>query len=96
MSFQKYLKENTTMKVINELNGARTLGFKGKDDMGKFWVVTKASKNSELGDILFDADVFDMILQARGGLAGGDIELITHDKNKAKKLAETLLKGVQS
>jgi len=63
-----------------------------KDEMGKFYVVTKPTKDSELIDILFDADVFSFALQVRGGLKKSDVLLITHDKAKADKLANSLIK----
>jgi hypothetical protein len=68
--------------------------FKGTDEIGDFWVVTKTSKLSVLQDIFFKVDIFDMALQLRGGLDGSDIIGIYKKESNAKKVAEKeLAKG---
>lgn len=62
------------------------------DQVGKFWVVTKPSKSSTLIDILFEADVAYMLLQAKGGLKAEDIEGLYKSKQEATTVAEKLLK----
>lgn len=62
-----------------------------KDDIGKFWVVTKPSGESELVDICFEASITDMMLQAKGGLKTDEILAILKSKSEAEKLAQSLL-----
>jgi hypothetical protein len=57
----------------------------------KFWVVTKPSKNSELIDILFYADMKRMELQFKWGLSGKEIIGIFTTKNEAEKVAKMAL-----
>ena len=80
------------MIKLNELTGKRGFGFKGIDQVGSFWVVTKIiSSSSTIDDILFECNVFDFVLQINGGLDAKDILLITQDKKKAQKVAEEQL-----
>ena len=74
-------------KPVNELSGKGNFGFKGTDEIGKFWVVTKPTSDSTLGDFLFQADVFDLALQLRGGLKGNEIVGIYKNDTKAHKVA---------
>lgn len=59
--------------------------------VNKFWVVTKPSKNSELIDILFHADIKRMELQFKGGLSSKEIIGIFTTKNEAEKVAKMAL-----
>ena len=74
-------------KPVNELSGKGNFGFKGTDEIGKFWVVTKPTPDSTLGDFLFQSDVFDLALQLRGGLKGNEIVGIYKNDIKAHKVA---------
>jgi len=76
-----------------QLTGKLNLKFKGEDEIGKFWVVIKSTEFSELEDILFEADIFDMYLQIKGGLNPQDIIGLYKNKNKAKNKAIELLKN---
>lgn len=78
-------------KYLNELSGKHVTKFKGVDEIGKFWVVTKPGQLAELDDIFFEVDIFDLHLQLKGGLAGDDIVGLYKNKAKAKKVAEKLL-----
>jgi hypothetical protein len=84
----KSFKQICTGKKLEELSGKRNEGFTGIDEVGKFWVVTEADKNSTLPDILFEADIFDIHLQLKGGLKGSEIVGIFKKKSKASKAAE--------
>lgn len=66
-----------------------------RDTVGKFWVVTMPSAESEIGDIVFQTDVMGMILQSRGGLKDTEIIGIFRDQGEAEALAEKLLAGIQ-
>ena len=57
----------------------------------KFWVVTKPTKESELGDICFEADIGRLMLQFRGGLDVDEIVGVYGNESAAKKDAEKLL-----
>ncbi len=81
-------------QYLNELSGKSNIGFNGTDEVGRFLVITKPDVNSTLADILFYADVFDMVLQIRGGLKGKDIVGIYKNYAKAKKVATKLIKDV--
>ena len=48
--------------------------------VNKFWVVAKPNKNSQLIDILFNADMKRMELQFKGGLSGKEIISIYNQK----------------
>lgn len=78
-------------EIMLEGSGKKVLDFFGTDDVGKFWVVTDGGPDSTLADILFEADIWDMILQVRGGLDISQVQLVTKSKSKAKKLAEKIL-----
>ena len=77
----------------SSLEGKNILKFKGVDEIGNFWIVTKPSKLSELEDIFFEADILDIALQVKGGLKGEEIVGFFKNKNKAKEIAENLLKS---
>ena len=79
--------------VEEAMGGKRHFQFKGTDEIGDFWVVLKADKISVLEDILFDADVFDMILQKDGGLKIHEIVGLYKSKAKATKIAKNELAG---
>jgi hypothetical protein len=68
------------------------------DYVGKFWVVTKPTEDSELIDILFFSDIGGMMLQAKGGLAREDIVGLypKKDKDKAEKHAKDLLEKIKN
>lgn len=61
------------------------------DKVGSMWFVTKPTKLSELGDIVFEADIKKIMLQSRGGLDYEDIILITKNQKEAEKKGEELL-----
>ena len=65
------------------------------DEIGKFWVVTKASRKSQIDDILFETDVIGMRMQFLGGLSAVDIVGFYKDENRARKVAEDELKRVK-
>ena len=63
-----------------------------KDKLGKFWVVTYPTFDSELGDILFQADINRMYLQFLGGLTIKMIAGVYKRKKEAEEHAKKLLK----
>ena len=91
-TFKQMVKgENLT----EAMGGKRNFGFQGKDEIGEFWVVMNATSGNEvLEDLLFEADIFDMMLQQRGGLDVPSIQGIYKSKAKAKKIAEKIAEQV--
>jgi|APFre7841882654_1041346.scaffolds.fasta_scaffold02100_11 hypothetical protein len=63
-----------------------------KDEVGKFWVVTHPTPDSTTQDILFQTDICGMHLQYLGGLKDEVIVGFYKSKEKASKLAKTMLK----
>jgi len=62
------------------------------DEVGKFYVVEKPTKNSELSDVFFETDLFEFVLQMKGGLEKSEIHGIYKTEGKAKSQATKLLK----
>jgi hypothetical protein len=89
---KKYAKKKG-IKLTEAMGGKRNHQFDGKDEIGDFWVVTDPGRGqeSEMADIFFQADIFDMALQLRGGLKGWEIIGIYKNKAKAQKIAQKLL-----
>ena len=58
-----------------------------KDDIGSFFIVTKATSESVIEDIFFVADISDIIFHTLGGLREEDILLISKDYDKAYERA---------
>jgi hypothetical protein len=56
-----------------------------------FWVVTKPSPVSVVGDICYESTFAQLLLQARGGLHEDDIVGVYADEIEAKKAAAELL-----
>ena len=56
-----------------------------------FWVVTKPSRVSELGDICFACTFKQLMNQSRGGLREQDIVGVYADEAEAKRMAIKLL-----
>ena len=59
-----------------------------RDDVGKFWVVTKPSEQSCLIDILFESTINGMANQYRGGLKEDEVLMFTHSKERAERMAK--------
>ena len=66
-----------------------------RDNVGLFWVVTFPKRDSVLQDILFQTDICGMHLQYLGGLKDEEIEGFYKSKEKATKLAKSLLNPKQ-
>jgi len=83
---KKYKIEEGKVVAVEESKSAIQ-----NDEVGKFWVVTKPTEFSEIGDIFYESNIADIALQFKGGLNLSDIMLITKSKSKAEKLAKELL-----
>lgn len=71
---------------------SRCKGYGIKDEVGTFWVVTAPTKYSVIQDILFQTDICGMHLQYLGGLKDEEIVGFYKSKDKASKLANSMLK----
>ena len=81
------VKPKVEEEVINEGFAPET------DEVGEFWVVEKPSTSATLDDVCFKCEnVMYFARQVAGGLKPEDIKGVFHNENKAKKLAEKLLK----
>lgn len=81
-------RENKKPKDYGNAKPPKPLKALAAKDM---WVVTKASGQSELGDILFKADGRRLELQFAGGLKGNEIVGFFEDESEAKAAAEAEL-----
>jgi hypothetical protein len=73
-------------KLLQEKNDMNIRGLPEK-----FWVVTRPSRVSELGDICFQCTFKRLMLQTRGGLHEHEIIGIFSDEAEAKRVARKLL-----
>ncbi len=61
------------------------------DEVGKFWVVTAPTGESELLDILFERTVAEIGVQFKGGLNAADILGVFKDADRARQFASEQL-----
>jgi len=87
MSFKKYLKETEDPFVMSRQDAVKYNNPGDVDDIGMFYVVTKATPDSELIDVLFPATIKSIMIQGRGGLETDDVVAIVKDFDKAKQIA---------
>jgi hypothetical protein len=73
-----------------------TKAFDVLDEVGKFFIVTKPSKDSTKEDIMFESDVFHFANQIRGGLKFEDVLGIYKQKSDANRRATEVLKEYES
>ena len=59
--------------------------------INKFWIATKPTPDSELGDICFETDIKGLEFQFKGGLTAAEIEGVYTEKWEARMLAEILM-----
>ena len=83
------LKESTELGELSE--GAKHPDL--VDEVGKFFVVEKPSKDSTKDDILFQSDIFYFTNQIKGGLNTEDVVGIYKNKSDANRIATELLKA---
>lgn len=83
------LKESTEIGELSEAAKHPDL----VDEVGKFFVVEKPSKDSTKDDILFQSDIFYFANQIKGGLNTEDVVGIYKNKSDANRIATELLKA---
>ena len=91
-----WLKERAEEYNVSNVGDVATVTEKKEssmvDEIGKFYVVEKPTKNSELSDTFFETDLFEFVLQMKGGLEKSEIHGIYKTEGKAKSQATKLLK----
>jgi len=77
---------------------AHTIEARTENGLGELWIVTRATKDSTLGDILFKASPYRLALQVRGGLDPEEIIGWFDDASEANQIAlqELYLAGATS
>ena len=87
MKLLDLLKEVEDSQVIKEVEGILT------DEIGKFFIVEKPTKDSEMEDVVYELDLPEFALQIKGGLDVKNILGIFKDKLGAKRAgSEAMLK----
>jgi len=82
--------QETTEEVVN----AKSLGI--TDDIGKFFLVTRPTKDSTKEDIMTECDVFTFATKVKGGMAFEDVVGIYKQKSDAGREATQLIKDFKS
>lgn len=82
------------LEILNEM---RTMGGYDleTDEIGRFWVVTRPSRDSEVIDICFESDILYLANQIRGGLKEIDIIGFYRNEKKATDRAKKLIDGLK-
>jgi len=83
------LKESAELGELNEMEKHPNL----VDEVGKFFVVEKPSKDSTKDDILFQSDIFYFANQIKGGLKPENVVGLYKNKSDANRIATELLKA---
>jgi len=83
------LKESAELGELNEMEKHPDL----VDEVGKFFVVEKPSKDSTKDDILFQSDIFYFVNQIKGGLKSENVVGLYKNKSDANRIATELLKA---
>jgi hypothetical protein len=90
------LNEIEEKEVVGEAEFT-TKSFDVKDEVGKFFVVTKPrSKNATMEDIVFESDIFYFANQIRGGLKFEDVIGLYKQKSDARREGMEALKAYGS
>jgi len=79
-------------KNISPINEAEKIPV---DEIGKFFIVEKPDKNSEMDDVVYESTLADFALQVKGGLDVKDILGIYKQKSDARRAGTEALKQFQ-
>lgn len=84
-------------KTAEKESGKVQLNEQGKDDafvdeIGKFYIVTVPTVDSELGDHMYETDIRTVYYQFKGGLDIDEIVLVTKNENLARDVAQEMKK----
>lgn len=96
MKLLDLLNEIEEKEVVGEAEFS-TKSFDVKDEIGKFFVVTKPrSKNTTIEDIVFESDIFYFANQIRGGLKFEDVIGLYKQKSDARREGMDALKAYET
>ena len=79
-------------KEISPINEAEKIPV---DEIGKFFIVEKPDKNSEMDDVVYESTLADFALQVKGGLELKDILGVYRQKSDARRAGTEALKQFQ-
>lgn len=84
------------LKESLEENEVISEAFEGTNDVGKFFLVTRPTKDSKKEDIVFNIDVFEFADKVKNGLEIKDVVGIYKQKSDAGKEASQLIKNFET
>jgi len=89
MKLLDLLKEVEEAEVIKEVEGLPV------DEVGKFFIVEKPTKDSEMDDVVWECDLPTFALQIKGGLEVKNILGVYKQKSDARRAGTEALKAYQ-
>ena len=89
MKLLDLLKEVEDSQVIKEVEGILT------DEIGKFFIVEKPTKDSEMEDVVYELTLPEFALQIKGGLDVKNILGVYKQKSDARRAGTEAIKAFQ-
>jgi hypothetical protein len=89
MKLLDLLNEVEKAEVVKEAVGIPT------DEIGKFFIVEKPTKDSEMDDVVYELDLPEFALQIKGGLDIKNILGVYKQKSDARRAGTEALKAFQ-
>lgn len=89
MKLLDLLKEVEEAEVVKEVEGLPI------DEIGKFFIVEKPTKDSEMDDVVWECDLPTFALQIKGGLEIKNILGVYKQKSDARRAGTEALKAYQ-
>jgi hypothetical protein len=89
MKLLDLLNEIENKEVVKEAEGIPT------DEIGKFFIVEKPTKDSEMDDVVYELDLPAFALQIKGGLEIKNILGVYKQKSDARRAGTEALKAYQ-
>ena len=89
MKLTDLLKEVEEAEVVKEAEGLPV------DEVGKFFVVEKPTKDSEIEDVVWECDLPMFALQVKGGLDVKNILVVYKQKSDARRAGTEAMKAFE-
>jgi hypothetical protein len=89
MKLLDLLKEVEEKEIVKEVAGIPT------DEIGKFFIVEKPTKNSEMEDVVYELTLPEFALQIKGGLDVKNILGVYKQKSDARRAGTEAMKAFQ-
>ena len=89
MKLLDLLKEVEEKEIVKEVAGIPT------DEIGKFFIVEKPTKNSEMEDVVYELTLPEFALQIKGGLDVKNILGVYKQKSDARRAGTEAIKAFQ-